>query len=157
MPRKIISGGQTGADLGGLVGARRAGIPTGGFAAGGYRTERGPQEAALRQFGLVPHASAAYPPRTEDNVRHSDATLIFCTAKASAGTRMTIEFCSKHVRPYTVIDPRSDSAVAEVRAFFDQYRPDTLNIAGNRETVSPGIAAAVAGIISAAFRADTEA
>ena len=38
MVTKIISSGQTGADLGGLWGARDAGFPTGGFAPKGYLT-----------------------------------------------------------------------------------------------------------------------
>ena len=49
---KIISGGQTGADLGGLEGARDAGIETGGWAPAGYRTEIGDQEELLKGFGL---------------------------------------------------------------------------------------------------------
>ena len=51
-PKKIISGGQTGADLGALVGARRVGIETGGTAPKGFRTDRGLQPV-LRQYGLV--------------------------------------------------------------------------------------------------------
>lgn len=37
---KIISGGQTGADMGGLEAAREYGFPTGGYAPKGWMTER---------------------------------------------------------------------------------------------------------------------
>jgi len=56
-PDRIISGGQTGADLGGLVGARRIGIETGGTAPRGYKTEKGSQVDALKAFGLIEHTS----------------------------------------------------------------------------------------------------
>ena len=38
LPRKVISGGQTGADQAGLVAARRFGIPTGGWMPRGWKT-----------------------------------------------------------------------------------------------------------------------
>lgn len=60
---KIISGGQTGADRGGLEAARTLGIPTGGTAPRGYLTETGPDES-LREFGLTESKSSAYVVRT---------------------------------------------------------------------------------------------
>lgn len=41
MIEKIVSGGQTGADQGGLEAAEELGIPTGGWAPAGYYTEQG--------------------------------------------------------------------------------------------------------------------
>ena len=38
---KIISGGQTGADKGGLIAAKKANIKTGGIAPKGFMTEAG--------------------------------------------------------------------------------------------------------------------
>jgi hypothetical protein len=77
-PDKIISGGQT-ADIGGLVGAKRVGIPTDGCAPRGYKTEAGDQPEALKSFSLVERPSSNYTLRTEDNVKSSDATLILAT------------------------------------------------------------------------------
>lgn len=57
MLTKIISGGQTGADEGGLEGARLLGIPTGGTAPKGYRTENGPNLTLRDTYGLVEHWS----------------------------------------------------------------------------------------------------
>jgi hypothetical protein len=44
MIEKVMSGGQTGADHGGLRAARRCGIATGGWAPRGWLTEAGPAE-----------------------------------------------------------------------------------------------------------------
>ncbi len=53
---RVISGGQTGADQAALRAARAAGIPTGGWAPLGWKTEEGP---APRLAGLRPWH---YPP-----------------------------------------------------------------------------------------------
>ena len=50
---KIISGGQTGADMGALLAARDLGMESGGVAPKGWRTEDGPQETLLLSFGLI--------------------------------------------------------------------------------------------------------
>ena len=66
-PEKIISGGQTGADMGALLAARELGIPTGGVAPKGWLTENGPQEELLRNFGLI---------ECEEDVRDLSITLL---------------------------------------------------------------------------------
>jgi len=42
----VISGGQTGADRGGLIAAKELGIPTGGTAPLGYKTEAGMKKSS---------------------------------------------------------------------------------------------------------------
>ena len=49
--RKVVSGGQTGADQAGLRAARAAGIETGGWAPKGWETEEGPAPW-LSDYGL---------------------------------------------------------------------------------------------------------
>lgn len=149
-PRQVISGGQTGADLGGLVGARRAGVATGGTAPRGFRTEAGPQPV-LAEYGLVEDDSPDYPPRTRKNACNSDATVIFSSHPNSGGTRTTVRFCRELKRPWTIINPFADEALAELVAFVEKERPGVLNVAGNRESVAPGTAAAVAALVAALF------
>jgi hypothetical protein len=52
MIERVISGGQTGADQGGLRAAQACGIPTGGWAPRGWLTEAGPAPW-LADWGLV--------------------------------------------------------------------------------------------------------
>ena len=75
MINKIISGGQTGADIGGLLAAKELNIPTGGTAPKGYRTELGSNFDLCDIFNLSEHSSDKYPPRTAANVKNSDGTV----------------------------------------------------------------------------------
>ena len=150
-PDKIISGGQTGADIGGLIGAKSVGIATGGYAPRGYKTEAGPQSETLQALGLVALPSPNYTHRTKQNVFSSDATLILAADIASDGTRLTIEYCKEFGKPCLVIDP-SEECLESIRVFLDIHQPRILNIAGNRESKSKGIAQKTAQIIQALWR-----
>ena len=148
IPERAISGGQSGADLGGLVGARRAGIPTGGVAPKNYMTEKGPQPEALKAFGLIEDDVDGYGSRTEKNAAAGDVTIIFAKNQRSGGTGKTIRSCVAAGKPYLLVNPFED-CIEEVEAFLAEHKPKVLNVAGNRETVAPGIASRVAGIIAA--------
>ena len=76
MLKKIISGGQTGADRAALDVAINMNIPHGGWLPKGRRTEKGPlpKEYLLREMD-----DPSYAKRTEANVLDSDGTLIFST------------------------------------------------------------------------------
>ena len=140
----IISGGQTGADKGGLTAGRALGLVTGGWAPQGWRTDTGPAPE-LASFGLVEHASPAYPQRTEANVLRGDATLLFGYA-GSPGARLTSRLCQTHHRPLFFRPWLSDQPVPDAAAFREwllAHRVGVLNVAGNREAGQPGIEAAV--------------
>jgi len=144
----IISGGQTGADKGGLQAALNLGLPTGGTAPANYRTERGP-DPTLRKFGLV--AQGTYKERTIANVCNSDATVIFIT-KPSPGSQLTINQCRRLGRPYLIVDPFSEAAVQMVADFIRTVRPGIINIAGHRESICIGIHDRVVDVLSNALR-----
>ncbi len=148
-PKKIISGGQTGADLGGIVGAKRAGIQTGGCAPLGYITEKGPQVEVLKSFGLYEHTSPHYNPRTFENVSKSSATAILSTDFESNGTRLTITACTAAKKDYLLLNPYAGDAIIKLTDFLNLNRPLILNVAGNRESVSHGITSATASLIYA--------
>jgi len=172
MIAKLISGGQTGADLGGLLAGRDLGIPTGGWAPRGWRTDAGPAPW-LADFGLVEHESGGYPPRTEANARDSDCTVIF-GRDDSPGCRLTRRLCERYGRlvlyiPWPmnfvpVLDRMrvGDQLARTFRAWLDQARGSlwpgepnrllVLNVAGNRERINPGIQEAVRGFLTAALR-----
>lgn len=158
---KVISGGQTGADLGGLQGAKEAGVPTGGTAPKGWRTEAGANPELGSVFGLRESRTADYRHRTGMNACDSDATVIFSTDANSAGTKLTVDQCKKNRRPHLMIDPSkynledpasllriTQAVVGFVRGVEDiAGRPIVLNVAGNRESKSPGMQELVASII----------
>lgn len=88
---RVISGGQTGADQGGLVAAKSLGIPTGGFLPKGCTTLDGPRPDLLMAYGLEEHESSEYPPRTYANVQASAGTIRFAADFNSAGERCTLK------------------------------------------------------------------
>lgn len=137
---KIISGGQSGADMGGLLAAERLGIPTGGTAAKGYRTENGPALVLRDRFGLRESRVANYSDRTLQNVADSDGTVIVAPAADSPGTVQTIKFCERIGRPYLLCD--FETLPVCLSHFIRKHNIRILNVAGNRESVAPGITAA---------------
>jgi Circularly permutated YpsA SLOG family len=110
-PTKIISGGQTGADIGALVAAKKCKIQTGGHTPAGFKTEKGPQESILTSYGLVAHQSGNYSDRTNENVKNSGATIIVATNSRSAGTHATLRYCKNNEKPYLVVDPGAAGSV----------------------------------------------
>ena len=135
LPKKIISGGQDGADLGGLLAAKELGIETGGTAPKGYRTVWG-SNLDLKDFNLVESYSSSYVPRTKDNVLNSDATLIICFDENSAGTIQTLNFCKRYNKPYFIFNVsnilnRMENENNCVNWFLENP-PEVLNVAGNR-------------------------
>jgi hypothetical protein len=139
--RKIIGGGQTGADQGGLRAARELGIETGGIAPRGWLTEIGPQETLLRSFGLVECEEEGYPARTRQNIALSDGTVLVGPYE-SGGSRLTYELATQMNKPLFVLTYPPDFGeehIAKFKHWLENLRIQTLNVAGNRESQSPGI------------------
>lgn len=130
-PKKIISGGQTGADQAGLFAAQTLGIATGGWAPKGWMTEEGPAPW-LADFGLF-EAKDGYAIRTSYNVHDADATVLFGRPE-ERGSALTLKFCRVFFSPW-LINPTP----AELRQAVIVGGIQTLNIAGNRESINPGI------------------
>lgn len=133
--RKVVSGGQCGADRGGLDGAREAGLETGGWAPLGWRVAGG-TDPTLSELGLQEHHSPDYPPRTRLNVVESDATILIARNPDSAGSRLTIELCRKNRRPLFYTRP-ADIRVDKVVAWMLDNSVEVLNVAGNRDYDTP--------------------
>ena len=86
MIKKIISGGQTGADRAALDTAIKIGIPQGGWIPKGRITEEGPLPD---KYQLQEMSSDSYPERTEQNVIDSDGTLIISRGPLTGGSLYT--------------------------------------------------------------------
>lgn len=150
---KIISGGQQGADLGALYGARDAGMLTGGWAPHNWYSGYKPEEALLRSFGLqpAPYDPKTYPTRTMLNVDDSDGTVAILWG-TSVGTEKTIGYCQSKAwvwwkrgipgfhRPVCIIETKDiPAATLQVVEFIRKHNIATLNVAGHREKSQPGI------------------
>jgi len=147
-PVKIISGGQTGVDRGVLDAAIALSIPHGGWCPQGRLAEDG---RIPDGYELSETDSPEYRVRTEQNVIDSDATLILCRGRPSGGTELTLRLAEQHGRPCLVLDLDQPPQPEEVRRWLQDHRVEVLNIAGPRETQSPGIAAQANRFVTRAF------
>ncbi len=142
--KKIISGGQTGADRAGLEVGKRLGYETGGTVPKGFRTNRGPDQS-LREFGVTEDASPDYPPRTIRNVRDSDGTVWFGNVKTPGG-KLTLGTARREGKPL-IVNPKP----ADLARWIIEYRIETLNVAGDREENDPGIRKRVEDVLERAL------
>jgi len=136
--RKVISGGQTGVDRGALDAAIELGLEHGGWCPMGRIAEDEfiPTRYALRQTDTKNYAK-----RTEKNLLLADGTLILYRAVLSGGTYLTYQLCKQYSRPMLSIDLAQGYNPEEIRVWLAKQSIRTLNVAGPRESMSPGIAA----------------
>jgi hypothetical protein len=147
-PVKIISGGQTGADRGGLDAAIELGIKHGGWCPLGRKAEDGriPDIYKLKQ-----HPSSDYPPRTALNIFEADATLIFKRGEMGVGSRLTLSLAQRQRKLYAVFDIAEEDDILQLREFLSKSRPKILNVAGARESHARGMQESVRRILVEAF------
>jgi Circularly permutated YpsA SLOG family len=139
-PAKIISGGQSGADLGGLWAGKALGIETGGAMPRGFRTEAGPRHNYAALFGMRETSSSSYWSRTRQNVIESDGTVIFSGSSLAGGSLLTKRLCDDIGKPCCVLAFPATSDQHKLFAdWLALHRIQVLNVAGNRESQSPGI------------------
>ncbi len=154
MIKKIISGGQTGADQAALDTAIKLDIPHGGWLPKGRLTEAGPLP---EKYQLKEMVSSSYPKRTEQNVIDSDGTLIFSHGELAGGSKLTKELAEKHSRHFLHVDlnqTTSFDAARNINSWIQKNGIEILNIAGPRASSDPGIYQAVADILEALFYLD---
>lgn len=139
MVSKIVSGGQTGADLAALDFAIESGLEHGGWIPKGRLTEDGPLDG---KYLLREMETDSYPKRTEKNVLESDATLVVSRGELGSGTELTVKMAKKHCKPFLHIDLDKMSMVYAVR-MTKMWLVDNgikcLNVAGPRASRDPEI------------------
>ena len=139
MIRKIISGGQTGADRAALDAAIKLGIPHGGWIPRGRIAEDGPLPAIYR---LDEMPTESYAARTEQNVIDSDGTLIIAGGKLTGGTDLSREMALRHKKQLLGIDltlTDHSKAASLIASWINLRRIAVLNVAGPRASEEPGI------------------
>jgi len=146
--RKIVSGGQTGADRTALDWAISRGVPHGGWCPKGRRAEDGPIPA---HYALQETDSANYLVRTEQNVIDSDGTVVFSIKPLlSGGSKKTADFARKHGKPLLHLHPGIETPGHELAAFIQTNGIKVLNAAGPRLSGEPRIAEFVLAALKAA-------
>lgn len=133
----IVSGHQTGADIAGIDWARSKGLTAWGFI----------PEKRLCENGSIPDnylgiECGYYPERTLANILVSNVTICFARTW-ERGTKLTVNLCKQYGKPCLEVDLSlglvSEVYGGQVATFLAQEKPQVVNIAGNRESRSPGI------------------
>lgn len=141
MIRKIISGGQTGADRGALEAAVMYGFPYGGFIPPGRKAEDG---RVPNGYLMTECSAGGYPGRTKANVAASCGTVLFEWAENSPGSRLTKRFCAEVGKPVLVFGSEQrhnpSEEMARLISVWAQVRGiAVLNFAGTRESKANGL------------------
>jgi len=151
MIKKIVSGGQTGADRAALDFAIDNEIPHGGWVPKGRLAEDG----FIRNIYNVRETNTPdYNDRTEKNVIDSDGTVIFSHGPLTGGSALTRILAIKHHHPFLHIDLNIISefeAAVEIIHWVTQHGIETLNVAGSRSSKDPLIYNATVNILETVF------
>jgi predicted Rossmann-fold nucleotide-binding protein len=138
MLKKVISGGQTGADQNGVETAFRFGLKTGGVMPKGFITQAGPRQAWAKKYGLTEHTSTSYVPRTIINVQTSDGTIRLAGDFGSAGEVLTLKAIKQYNKQWIDVDLLKPRPVQEVVDWINTNNIQVLNVAGNSEKTFMG-------------------
>ncbi|QDT11370.1 putative molybdenum carrier protein [Planctomycetes bacterium K23_9] len=142
VPARIVSGGQTGVDRAGLEAAIALGIDHGGWCPAGRLSEDG---SVPSRYQLTEMSAADYPTRTRQNIIDSDATLIVYETRLKGGTLLTQRTCKRLDKPFLLVrlsgdaDSLHQEQIVATQQWLAQHKPAALNVAGPRESTSPGI------------------
>ena len=135
--KKIVSGGQTGADIAGLDAAIKQSIPYGGWIPKGRLTENGPLH---ENYQLQEMPTASYPERTAQNVIDSDGTVIFTHGALTGGSLLTRKKALQHDKLVLHLDLSATTegdAVQTLVTFSEENDIQVLNVAGSRGSRDP--------------------
>lgn len=147
--KKIVSGGQTGADRGGLDAAIEKKVPIGGWVPKGRRAEDG--TIPEKYHGLNETDTDNYLVRNRKNVEMADLTLIFVSGeRTTGGSRRTEDYCLYHRKWHIVINTRVmpdlllSFIVKQIKFMFSREKNQkevglVINVAGSRESKVDGI------------------
>ncbi|OGR28411.1 MAG: hypothetical protein A2277_08760 [Desulfobacterales bacterium RIFOXYA12_FULL_46_15] len=147
MIKKIISGGQTGADRAALDVAIKFNIDHGGWVPKGRRAEDGPLKGKYR---LTETQTEDYRERTKLNVIDSHGTAIISRGGLTGGSKFTHTFAKVVGRPDCLIDlshSEEFEAALMLKSFIIENQILVLNVAGPRQSSLPDIYADVKTVL----------
>lgn len=149
MLKKIISGGQTGADRAALDIAIKLNILHGGWIAKGRKTEFGPLPLT---YNLMEMNTSDYPSRTKQNILDSHGTVIISRGELTGGSKLTLSFSRVAGKPNIHIDllqTETFEAALLLQSFVLENQIQVLNVAGPRASHDPDIYFEVKSLLEA--------
>jgi hypothetical protein len=142
MIKKMITGGQSGAEQAARRVAIAFGVPTGGWKSNERASEGEPDPHPAGTQDLAETAPTSQPSPVELNVRGADATLWFGeTTTASANA--VVEACQRFGKQCMPVYPAAKLEPSHVATWIGKSHIRTLNVTGSREAEEPGSGARV--------------
>jgi hypothetical protein len=151
MLKKIISGGQTGAERAALDVALKLHLSHGGWIPMGLEAEDGPvpEEYKLQEISTDSHAAS-----TEKNVIDSDATVIISHGGLTGGSAYIRKAAMKLGKPWYHVNlnklPTFQAAII-IEDWISKNGIEVLNVAGPRASEDPAIYGLVTVILELVF------
>jgi len=151
MVKKIISGGQVGADQAALDVAIKLGIPHGGWIQKGRKTQSGtlPEKYQLKEM-----PTASYKERIEQNVIDSDGTLIISHGKPTGASDYSRKMALRHKRQFLHIDLvqlNTLKAAKLINSWIALRHIKTLHVTGSRTSEDSKIYKATIDVLESAY------
>jgi len=150
MIKKIISGGQIGADQGALDVAIKYSIPHGGWIQKGRKTQSG---MIPRKYHLDEMSTASFKDRIEKNVIDSNGSVIITYGTITGGADYCRKMAQKHGRPCLHIDLNTISeftAAIRLHAWIIENDIEVLNVNGSRASEDSSIYKDIMEVIESA-------
>lgn len=139
MIKKIISGGQTGADRAALDVAIKYNIDHGGWVPKGRKAEDG---VLSSKYLMDEMETTDYRERTRQNVLDSGGTLLISYGELTGGSKLTLSYAKVIGRPHCYIDLLTTDAFEAAlisQSFVLENQIRVLNVAGPRQSNFPDI------------------
>lgn len=135
---KIISGGQSGVDRAALDFALQYKISCGGWCPKGRKAEDG---RIHHKYPLVETKEEDYLIRTIKNIEDSEGVLILFESQVDEGTMLALSNAKSMQLPYLEINLLEKKSInlKKVKIWLSDNHISVVNIAGPRESKSPGI------------------
>ena len=132
MLKKIISGGQVGADQAALDAAIKYNFPHGGWIQKGRKTQIGtlPEKYHLKEMSV-----SGYKERIEQNVIKSDGTVIISHGDLAGGADYSQQMTEKHDRPCLHVDLNVTPAFmasSKINTWIIENDIKIMNVTGSR-------------------------
>jgi hypothetical protein len=148
---RIISSGRTGVELAGLDVAVKLGIAHGGWAPRGMRNALGPLS---ERYGLTEVPALGFKQAMEQNIIHSDGTLLVTRGSKTVETRFAVETALRHQHQFLHLD-LSQYAAFEAASLASSWialqRIKVLFITGPSAESDPGLYDQTRKVLEAAF------
>lgn len=130
--KKIISGGQVGADQGALDAAIKYNFPHGGWI---QKVRKTPSGILPDKYKLEEMSTAGYKERIEQNVIGSDGTVIISHGDLTGGADYSMKMTRRHKRPTLHIDLSETPAfiaASKINTWIIENKIEVLNVTGSR-------------------------